>query len=206
MRSSAAPRSLCRQWLPSTHEPVVGVAEPHDRRAGATRLSDEVQAFVAGRPEGLPALLAVGARRAWPAHLWLIPQRWSAPYCCWARERTVRQGCAWRPRRPAPTSRSSAWTPARTRYQLVGGVLALSLAGIARRLCLLPEVLGRKVASERIEVLRVVLLRRVRGRSRVGRGVPSGVGTRPSGPSAVAAPGAGAAGSAPRRGARRCRG
>jgi hypothetical protein len=51
-----------------------------------------------------------------------------------------------------------------------------------------------------------VLLRRVRGRSRVGRGVPSVVGTRPSGPSAVAAPGGGAAGSAPRRGARRCRG
>ncbi len=66
--------------------------------------------------------------------------------------------------------------------------------------------LGRKSAPERIEVLRVVLLMRVRGRPREGRGVPSVVGTTPICPSAVAAPGAGAAGSAPRRGARRCRG
>ena len=48
---------------------------------GPHGLSDEVQTFVAGVLEGLPALLAVGAPSV-PSYLRLIAQRWSARYCC----------------------------------------------------------------------------------------------------------------------------
>ena len=133
--------------------------------------------------------------------LWLIPLMSAIP----PRPRGMRGR-----RRPCAGSRADrrqrrGHVPRRPREPLPARPRR-GLTGIERRVCYRSRRSGRNAAPERIEAFRVVLFMGVRGRSREGLGVPSVVGTRPSGPSPGAGPGAGATGSARRRGARRCRG
>jgi glutamine synthetase len=105
---------------------------------GPHGLSDEAQAFMAGLLDGLPALLAVGAPSV-ASYLRLIPQRWSAPYCCWGsenREAGVRLAASETDANVEIKCVDASANP----YLLVGAVLALGLSGIDRGLSLPPEV------------------------------------------------------------------
>jgi glutamine synthetase len=105
---------------------------------GPYGLSEEAHGFVAGVLAGLPALLAIGAPSV-ASYLRLIPQRWSAPYRCWGRENReagVRLVAASENPNVEVKSLDASANP----YLLVGGVIALGLAGIERALRLPPEV------------------------------------------------------------------
>ncbi len=105
---------------------------------GPYGMCDEAEAFIAGVLEGLPALLAVGAPSV-ASYLRLIPQRWSAPYCCWGRENReagIRLAAA----AEAANFEVKCLDASSNPYLLVGAVLALGLAGIERGLRLPPEV------------------------------------------------------------------
>ncbi len=105
---------------------------------GPHGLAEEAQAFIAGVLDGLPALLAVGAPSV-ASYLRLIPQRWSAPYCCWGRENReagVRLVAGSADGNFEVKCLDASANP----YLLIGAVLALGLSGIERGLSLPPEV------------------------------------------------------------------
>jgi glutamine synthetase len=105
---------------------------------GPYGLCPDAEAFMAGVLDGLPALLALGAPSV-ASYLRLIPQRWSAPYQCWGRENReagVRLAGAGAHANMEVKCLDASANP----YLLVGGVLALGLAGIDRGLRLPPEV------------------------------------------------------------------
>jgi glutamine synthetase len=105
---------------------------------GPYGLGEEAEAFMAGLLDGLPALLAIGAPSV-ASYLRLIPQRWSAPWRCWGRENReagVRLAASGDRANVEVKCIDATANP----YLLVGGVLALGLDGISRRLRLPPEV------------------------------------------------------------------
>ena len=102
-----------RQRLSSTHESVTRGAEPHDRRAGATRIVRRYAGVRRWRPGG-PARAASGGR-AEPGRLpAAYPSALVGGHTAARDARTASPGCGWRPPRPTPASRSGAWTPAQT--------------------------------------------------------------------------------------------
>jgi glutamine synthetase len=107
---------------------MTGGPDPHG-------LTADAEAFVAGVLEGLPALLAVGAPSV-ASYLRLVPQRWSAPYCCWGRENreaAVRLIAG-------SNAEVKCLDGSANPYLLVGSVLALGLDGVARGLRLPGEM------------------------------------------------------------------
>jgi len=60
---------------------------------GPYGLTGPGEAVLAGLLDRLPALSAIGAPSV-ASHLRLVPQRWAAPYRCWA-TRIARPHCGW---------------------------------------------------------------------------------------------------------------
>ena len=96
MGSSAAPAmvvsgAVARERLPSRREAVVGVAEPHDRQAGAARIVRRGPGLRRRRTGGPAPAVAVGAP-SMASCLRLIPQRWAAPSAGGERENCTGAG------------------------------------------------------------------------------------------------------------------
>jgi glutamine synthetase len=105
---------------------------------GPHGLSDQAQAFVAGVLEDLPALRAV-ARRAWPATCGLSLSAGRRPYRCSGRENRA-PGVRLAAASTDASVEVRCLDASANRHLLDCAVLALGLAGIERRLRLLPEV------------------------------------------------------------------
>jgi glutamine synthetase len=112
---------------------------------GPYGLTAEGESFLAALLDQLPALVAVGAPSV-ASYLRLVPSRWAGAYRCWGhenREAAVRiiTGSSGEPA-PAANAEVKCLDSAANPYLVVGGVLALGLAGLGSGLKLPGELTG----------------------------------------------------------------